>query len=872
MISSQIQQEQTQRTLNKASVAVQQAQTPDQVYDAVAQEMDLLGYRALIFALSFDRKHLILERTAGTAEIWGRIERLTGLSDKACQIPLNTLSGHERILERLEAVFVPDVVPLVRMVLPKSIESKAEEVAATLSLHRGILAPLVMVGQAKGIVLVSADTLSEADLPAVTAFADQISAALERARLFSELREREWRANVAYEMSQNYAQELKEMVGQEQQRRAELDRLNTALRLFADQLQYHQDETAIALLLCEAVRDALGWRRAVVSLRDYQTMTSRPVAQVGYPPEITAQQMSMPPTPFGDAPWMRDEFCVSHSYYVPDVPAMLDSKKEERLTDSQEADQPADLLVVPLEAGGRILGMLSPSDREDRARPTRQQIEHLELFAVQAAIAIESIRLSKSVQMWADAVRHSGDAIFITDVEGRIHSANPAFEALTGYDLSEAAGQTARILESSLTPPSVYDKLWNTIQEGGVWRGEVINLRKDGSVYDADLTVAPILGASGEIIGYVGSQRDISPIRELDRLKSQFISNISHELRTPLTNIKLYQRYLREDRRPNLRERFFDILGQETKRLEQIIESLLDLSRLETGLRPLRVEVTDLNQVTSKIVAEHTPEAKARKITLSFEPSPGLAPVMTDQVQIGVALDNLVENALAYTPAGGSVQVRTHSGEMGIQISVHDTGHGIPPEEIEHVFEKFYRGQTPMALGIGGSGLGLSIVKQILDLHHGTIKATSQVDQGSVFTITLPGIQTLSNGPPVILLIENNPVDLAAMQNQLAEAGYWVSPATSGRDALAWLRQETPDLIVLDLSSLRMDSADLLDEIRTLKTGSALPVLVLTASERDPAAHSFALEADHYLPKPSSKEILVRTIQELVKPSGKLQR
>jgi PAS domain S-box-containing protein len=747
--SSQVWQDRTLRALNKAALAVQQARTPDEVYDAVAKEMDLLGYHTLILARTLDGKHLRIERMAVTADTQDRIKELMGLPAEEVQFPLSAFPDHQRILRDKEAVFIPDLVVLVGAALPPAVQPAAERLARMLSLRRGILAPLVVVGQVKGVIVVSADTLSEADQPAVTAFADQISAALERARLFAELQEREWRSTIAYEMAQQYAQELKEMVHEEQGRRAELDRLNKALRLFADELQSRQNETAIAQLLCKTTHDALGWQQVLVWLQDQQTMAAQPVAQVGYRPEIAEQLVSLVSTLTEDAPWMRTEFRQSHSYYVPDVGAILALAGREGVRCIENPGQAPDLLVVPLEAGGRLLGALLPSNREIGQRPTGQQIEHLELFAAQAAIAIESLRLSKSVQMWADAVRHSGDAIFITDMEGKILSANPAFEALTGYELAEATGQMAPILESSLASPELHAELWSTIQNGASWRGEVIDLRKNGCAYDADLTVAPILGLGGEIIGFVGSERDITPIKELDRLKSQFVSNVSHELRTPLTNIKLYQRYLHEGRRPNMRDHFFAILDQETQRLELIIESLLDFSRLETGSRPFRSELLDLNELVGRVVAERQPVAESQGITLVFEPCPELPEVMADPQRMGLVFNNLVTNALNYTSTNGKVWITTRAGERTVQVNVRDTGCGIAPEEMGHIFDKFYRGQASVARGVAGAGLGLSIVRQILDLHRGTIEVKSQVGEGTEFTITLPAVERSRGALPV---------------------------------------------------------------------------------------------------------------------------
>lgn len=894
----------TLQILNNAALAAQQAHTPDEVYKVISQEMNLLGYQAFVLSLSHDATYLTMEGMAISSELLDRVEKMTGLSADTYQIPITFLADHQTILEQHGTLFVPDLVPTITKAVPATIRPLAQKIAGMLGLHQGVLAPLVVAGQSKGILAVSADALSETDMPAVTAFADQISAALERAYLFAELQEREWRATVAYKVAQQYADELIDKVReeqvqlreisalhrvaavtaeeltteavmerglttimdlfqldgaaiyltddqmqvrlvsglgmpdahldalranplpltelyagpaalseepvliedledvtlplpdrvrkvgartianlplraggrligllalharrpqalapvdlplltniatqfattlenahlfeQEQQRRAELDRLNNALRLFANQLQECLDETAIARLLCEVVCDTLAWDRAVVSLRDDETRTSHVVAFQGYPPDIAEQLVSLLSMPSDDKPWRLKEYHISHSYNIPDPIFTLKLNEKKWLAESWQAPY---LLLVPLEAGGRILGTLSPAGLQGQTHPTRQQIEHLELFATQAAIAIESIRLTKLVRKWADAVRYSGDAIVITDIEGKILSLNPAFEALTGYHLTKVAGQTPRILKSNLTPSSIYDEMWNTILTGKIWRGEVINRRRDGSIYDADLTIAPILDTEEQIIGFVGSQRDISRLKELDRLKTRFVSNVSHELRTPLTNIRLYQRYLRENRRPELHDRFFDIMDRETNRLGQIIENLLDLSWLEASTTTLKMVPFDLNRLVEEITTQYHVQAKEGGLTLTYELTDNSLQVMADQAQITQAITNLLMNSLSYTPAGGSIHIVTYSTDNEAVVSIRDTGYGIAQEEIEQIFDRFFRGEASRKAEAAGTGLGLAIVKQIVDLHRGRLQVDSKVGQGSTFTLSLP--------------------------------------------------------------------------------------------------------------------------------------
>jgi signal transduction histidine kinase/ActR/RegA family two-component response regulator len=405
--------------------------------------------------------------------------------------------------------------------------------------------------------------------------------------------------------------------------------------------------------------------------------------------------------------------------------------------------------------------------------------------------------------------------------------------------------------------------MWDAVLRGDRWRGEVINRRKDGSVYDADLTAAPILSNEGEIIGLIGSHRDMTRIKEVERLKSQFVSNVTHELRTPLTNIRLYQRYLREGRRPDLQERFFEILDRETTRLMRMIESLLDLSRLETGIRPFESEILDLNELAGKVVDDYSAQANERGIALDFVPSGASALTKAGRDQITQALTNLLSNALNYTPQGGSIRVATGiSGHM-VTVSIRDTGYGIPPEEMQQVFERFFRGEAARKSGAPGTGLGLAIVKQILEMHSGTIHIDSQPGEETTVTVALPATEEAAF-PGHVLLVEDDPDISFLIQHQLEGQGYRVTPARNGEAALKQITQEMPDLMVLDLLLPRMDGFQVLEQLQTGEYGPIPPVLVITGADAAMAGQAMTLGASEFLSKPYSPQVFMDVVARLM--------
>jgi signal transduction histidine kinase/GAF domain-containing protein len=251
---------------------------------------------------------------------------------------------------------------------------------------------------------------------------------------------------------------------------------------------------------------------------------------------------------------------------------------------------------------------------------------------------------------------------------------------------------------------------------------------------------APIAEKGQEPIGSVIVLRDISKLRELDRLKSQFVSNVSHELRTPLSNIKLYLSLV-ERGRSDKREHYLDIIGTETERLRKLIEDLLDLSRLENGRHHAVHTVQHWRSVVSQVLESWRPRLENKRLGLKAEWGRRVAPVYADRNQMIQVFTNLLSNAINYTEPGGHIQVQTRSvkdkdGEW-TALTVQDDGLGISEADRAHIFDRFYRGAAE-GMGIPGTGLGLTIVKEIVELHGGRIQVESEPCVGSAFTVYLP--------------------------------------------------------------------------------------------------------------------------------------
>ncbi len=232
-------------------------------------------------------------------------------------------------------------------------------------------------------------------------------------------------------------------------------------------------------------------------------------------------------------------------------------------------------------------------------------------------------------------------------------------------------------------------------------------------------------------------QVQVARAQAAERAESAFMVSIGHEFRTPLTNIIAYTDLLARGK-PEKRELYLNVLKEETRHLQALVLTVLDLTALEGGEVQLKFTPTDLNILVSDLVCGRMPRAAQQKLTLDVELAPDLPRIAADPPWLARAIQILLDNALTYTPAGGRIAVRTALLTGGLSVSVSDTGPGIPAEEQGHIFERFYRGAAQAPGHIHGIGLGLAICRDIVAQHAGQVSLTSQVGAGSCFTIWLP--------------------------------------------------------------------------------------------------------------------------------------
>jgi two-component system phosphate regulon sensor histidine kinase PhoR len=326
------------------------------------------------------------------------------------------------------------------------------------------------------------------------------------------------------------------------------------------------------------------------------------------------------------------------------------------------------------------------------------------------------------------------DGIIATDASGRVTFMNPAAENLFDLEPGGAIGKFPREIWREYDMAEIFHVVFVT----GEPEEREIQLDSPAKRF-LKVQVIPIrMEGDSDVQGVLAVLRDLTHIRHLETVRSEFVANVSHELRTPLTSIKGFVETLLDGglSAPESARRFLQIIGQETDRLNRIINDLLDLSRLESGRTDLHTAKLFLAPLVEDI--HQTMDGRIHEKNLSFSVELGSVAVWADEDRIREVLVNLIDNAIKYTPEGGAIRVRESDAGDFQEFMVCDTGIGIPKESIGRIFERFYRVDKARSRELGGTGLGLSIVKHIIDRHGGRVWVKSEYGKGTCFHFTLP--------------------------------------------------------------------------------------------------------------------------------------
>jgi PAS domain S-box-containing protein len=399
---------------------------------------------------------------------------------------------------------------------------------------------------------------------------------------------------------------------------------------------------------------------------------------------------------------------------------------------------------LPILARGEVLGLLNIQSREYRQFTTEDQ-EFLKAIGHQIGIAIANAQLIDDAEhrrATLDSVMNSlVDGLILLDRRDRITYANPCSEEILGLTAQSIAGLTLdqvceQISDRISQARETLDRLRTAARNPGAEPVELIMTPPAARTLQARFF--PIHDPGDRDLGLGLLLHDVTREKELDGMKSQLLSTVSHELRTPLASIKGFATtLLRQDVQwdEGTRREFLAIIDEESDRLSELISNLLDMSRIEAGTLRVEPEPMDLYPIIHETAAEFQMMTRRHQIQISMPTT--LPPVLADPRRARQVIRNLVENAIKYSPDGGSIIIAAQSMGREVQISVADEGIGIEPQQCEHIFERFYQVDSASTRTVGGAGLGLSISKAIVDAHGGQIWVKSQVGHGSTFYFTL---------------------------------------------------------------------------------------------------------------------------------------
>lgn len=380
--------------------------------------------------------------------------------------------------------------------------------------------------------------------------------------------------------------------------------------------------------------------------------------------------------------------------------------------------------------------------------------------------------MKSNFQEFKLAAEYAPIHIIFTDLNGTILYANKAVEEVTGYYRSEIIGNNPRLWGRQM-PPEFYKKLWKTIKKDKkVFRGEIKNRRKNGELYIALARIAPALDRKGNLAGFVGIEQDITKEKQVDEAKSEFVNLASHELKNPLSVIYLYAEMLLKEKLGKLhpkQKKSLQKIIRANKKMINLINSLLNVSKIELGKFINESKIVNLSKITKDVIKEFKPKMEEKEIIIEEKYS-GKNSVLIDPKMLEIILQNLISNAVKYTPKLGrikvEVDVRGEKWEDGISevgsgnrnqksknltsrsqfahptshilIKVSDTGYGIPKKDQGRIFEKMYRASNVLGKDQEGTGLGLYMIKSLINQKNGKIWFSSKRGQGTTFYVEIP--------------------------------------------------------------------------------------------------------------------------------------
>lgn len=538
-------------------------------------------------------------------------------------------------------------------------------------------------------------------------------------------------------------------------------------------------------------------------------------------------------------------------------------------------------LVMPLLIGRRLVGAINFWHSEPKRRFSPSDLRLANIFAPQAAIAIENARLfmmaQQQQQYFAELVRNSPVAIVTLDPDHHIVSCNPAFEKLYGYTADEITGQS---LDDLITTEATRAAAVTYTREAGdhAVRGIGQRRRKDGTMVDVEVLAVPVI-VNGKRVGMMGLYHDISELLETRReaeaanaAKSQFLASMSHELRTPLNAILGYSEMMQEEAEEGGHTALVPDLQRVQaagRHLLTLINEVLDLSKIEAGKMELYLETVDIARLMNDVATTVQPlvERNGNRLEVIHRSHPGS--MQTDATRVRQVLLNLLSNAAKFTEKG-VISLESERNDGSMIFRVRDTGVGMTPEQLGRLFEAFTQAEASTTSKYGGTGLGLALSRKFCQLMGGNVTVTSEPGKGSCFTATIPLAvdpaemvveSAIAAGPKgTVLVIDDDAAARNLLGRILGKEGYRVIEAAGGEAGLRMAAEFRPDAITLDVVMPGMDGWAVLSALKADPALAAIPVIMLTIMDEQHLG--YMLGADEYLTKPINRRRLASAIQK----------
>jgi PAS domain S-box-containing protein len=518
------------------------------------------------------------------------------------------------------------------------------------------------------------------------------------------------------------------------------------------------------------------------------------------------------------------------------------------------------------------------------------------------------LRADKALQQLASIVENTDDAIIGSDLNGLVTSWNAAAERLYGYTSEEMIGNPLSILIPIDRPDEEPDILERLRRGQSIDHYETVRRAKDGRLIQVSLTASPIKDAGGNVIGYSKIARDITErvqaeaereallrsehearaqAEEANRVKDEFLAVLSHELRTPLNAILGWASLLRGGKLDAAQaERAMEIVERNAIAQSSLIEGVLDVSRIVTGKLQLDVRPLHLSGVIQAAVDSIRPAADAKNMNLRIVSDKQEPLVRGDATRLQQVIWNLLSNAVKFSPPGDEITVRVGMADSEVEISIQDNGHGIAPEFLPHVFDRFRQADPSTTRKHGGLGLGLAIVKHLVDLHGGTVRVESEgIGKGATFKVRLKPIdkvegvsaglastvlldaisdRTTLSGLK-ILVVDDHEDGRDVLTEMLSMCNADVRAAGSAVEALTLVRDWRPEVVVSDISMPGVDGYTFIRQLRALDEDRAIPAIAVTAHAlAEDRERAFKAGFQNHIAKPVKLSELIQSIAKVI--------